>query len=102
MLFQVRVVEPALIQKPTVAQLVKKFRSPAEPKGSILRFAFCRICATLVNIHVSFSLYYHYTFRPNRPSSAVQVAVMKDSDAQCNAVLLFLCSCLGLIVGYVG
>jgi hypothetical protein len=27
---------------------------------------------------------------------------MKDSAAHCNAVLLFLCNCLGLILNYVG
>jgi hypothetical protein len=41
-------------------------------------------------------------FRPNRPSSGVQVVVMKESAAHCNAVLLLICSCLGLIVDYVG
>jgi hypothetical protein len=39
-----------------------------------------------------------YMFRPNRPPSGVQVAVMKECAAHCNAVLLFLCSCLGLIL----
>jgi hypothetical protein len=41
-------------------------------------------------------------FQPNRPSSGVQVVVMKESATQCNAVLFFLCSCLELILGYVG
>jgi hypothetical protein len=34
-------------------------------------------------------------FRPNLPSSSVQVVALEDSPAHCNAVLLFLCSCLG-------
>jgi hypothetical protein len=41
-------------------------------------------------------------FRPNRPPSGVEVAVKKVSAARCDAFLLFLCSCLGLILGYVG
>jgi hypothetical protein len=41
-------------------------------------------------------------FQPNWPSSGVQVVVMKESAAHCNAVLLFLCNCLRLILGYVG
>jgi hypothetical protein len=48
----------------------------------------CRLCATSVNILSSFSLYCcHYMFRPNRPSSGVQVVVMKESAAHCEAVL---------------
>jgi hypothetical protein len=41
-------------------------------------------------------------YRPRMPSSCVQVFVMKESAAECNAVLLFLCSCLGLILGQAG
>jgi hypothetical protein len=53
-----------------------------------LRSAFCRLRATSVNILSSFSLYScHYMFRPNRPSSGVQVVVMKESAAHCEAVL---------------
>jgi hypothetical protein len=55
-----------------------------------------------VNILLTSSVYCHYMFRPNQPSSGVQVVVMKDSAAQCNAVLLFLCSCVRLILDYVG
>jgi hypothetical protein len=55
---------------------------------------FCRVCAMSVNIVSSFSLYC-YMFRPNRPSSGVQVVVMKKSAAHCNALLLFLANCLG-------
>jgi hypothetical protein len=44
---------------------------------------------------------YHYIFRPNRPSSGVQFVVAKESAGHCNAVLLSLCNCLGLIIGYV-
>jgi hypothetical protein len=40
-------------------------------------------------------------FRPNWPSSGVQVVVIKVSTAHCNAVLLSLYNCLGLILGYV-
>jgi hypothetical protein len=39
-------------------------------------------------------------FRPNWPSSGVQVVVMKGSAAHCD-VLPFLYSCNGLIVRYV-
>jgi hypothetical protein len=44
---------------------------------------FCRLCATLVNILPPFSCYCLYMFRPNRPSSGVQVVVMKQSAADC-------------------
>jgi hypothetical protein len=53
----------------------------------------------LVNILSLFSLYCHYIFRPNRPSSGVQVVVMEESAAHCNALQLLLCSCLILIPG---
>jgi hypothetical protein len=49
-----------------------------------LRSAFCCLCAMLVNILSSFSLYCHYMFWPNWPSSGVQVVVMKESVAHCN------------------
>jgi hypothetical protein len=48
---------------------------------------FYRLCATSVNILSSSSLYCHYMFRPNRPSSGVHVVVMKVSTSHCNAVL---------------
>jgi hypothetical protein len=57
---------------------------------------FYRLCATSVNILSLFSLYCHYMFRPNRPSSGAQVVVMKEFAAHCNAVLLFVCSFFGL------
>jgi hypothetical protein len=41
-------------------------------------------------------------FRPNRPSSGVQVAVMKDSTAHSNAVLLFLYNSVCLSTALVG
>jgi hypothetical protein len=53
-------------------------------------------------IFSSFSLNCHCMFRPNWPSSGVQVVVIKESDAHCNALLLLVGSCLGLILGYVG
>jgi hypothetical protein len=37
------------------------------------------------------SIYLPYKFRPNWSSSGVQVVLMKESAAHCNAVLLFLC-----------
>jgi hypothetical protein len=37
-------------------------------------------------------------FRSNRPSLGVEVVVMKVSADHCNAVLYFLCSCLGLLL----
>jgi hypothetical protein len=56
-----------------------------------LQSTFYCLYAMLVNIHSS-SLYCHHMFLPNWPSSGVQVVVMKDSAAYCNAVLLFLCN----------
>jgi hypothetical protein len=44
-------------------------------------FHFRRLCAA-----------YYTMFRPNRPSVCVQVVVLKESAARCNAVMLFLCS----------
>jgi hypothetical protein len=41
-------------------------------------------------------LHCHYKFRPNRPSSGVQV-VIKGSAAHCNAVFFVLFGCLGLL-----
>jgi hypothetical protein len=58
-------------------------------------------CTRAVNI-LSFCLYCQDMFRPNQPSSGVQVVVMKESAAYCNAVLLILCSFRGLILGYAG
>jgi hypothetical protein len=70
---------------------------------SDLAFRFyCRLRATSVNILSSFSLCCHYMFGPNRPSSGIQAVVMKESAVHCNAVLLFLCSFLGLFLAYVG
>jgi hypothetical protein len=43
-------------------------------------------------------LYCHYMFRHNRPSSCVQVVVMKESAGHCNAILLLLCNYLGLLL----
>jgi uncharacterized protein (DUF111 family) len=40
---------------------------------------------------------YHNIFGPNRPSSGVQVVVMKESAGHCSAVLFPLCGCLGLL-----
>jgi hypothetical protein len=34
----------------------------------------------------------------NRPSSGVEVIVMKESAVHCNVVVLFLCSCVGLLL----
>jgi hypothetical protein len=36
--------------------------------------------------------------RPKWPSSGVQVVVLKEPAAHCNAVLIILCSCLGIIL----
>jgi hypothetical protein len=41
-------------------------------------------------------LYWQYMFRPNRPSSGVQVVMNKESAAHCKAALFLLCGCLGL------
>jgi hypothetical protein len=40
---------------------------------------FCRLCASSVNILSPCSLCCHYMFRPNRPSSGVQIVVINDS-----------------------
>jgi hypothetical protein len=46
----------------------------------------CRLCATSFTILSSYSFIGHYMFRPNWPSSGVQVVMLKDSAARCNAV----------------
>jgi hypothetical protein len=46
----------------------------------------CRLCATSFTIVSSYSFIRHYTFRPNWPSSGVQVVMIKYSAAHCNAV----------------
>jgi hypothetical protein len=59
---------------------------------------FCRLCATSVTIHSFFFifLYWRYVFQPNRPSSVVQVVVIKEPAAHCKAVLFLLYGYLGL------
>jgi hypothetical protein len=46
----------------------------------------CRLCATSLTILSSCSLIGKYVFRPNWPSSGVQVVMVKGSAAHCNAV----------------
>jgi hypothetical protein len=58
----------------------------------------CYLWATSVNILSSFSLYWHYKFRPNQPPSGVKVVLIKESSAHCKAVLFLLCSCLRLLL----
>jgi hypothetical protein len=48
-----------------------------------------RKCDASVTVLSSFSLYCHYMFRPNRPSSGVQVIVIKKSAVLYNAFLSF-------------
>jgi hypothetical protein len=43
-------------------------------------------------------LYWLYMFQPNRPSSGVQVVVIKEYAAHCNAVLFLLHRCLILLL----
>jgi hypothetical protein len=50
----------------------------------------CRLCATSFTILSSYSFTGHYMFRPNWPSSGVQVVMLKDSAAHCNAVAFLL------------
>jgi hypothetical protein len=66
-----------------------------------LHSTFYYLCATSVFTHCLLFIVYHYMFWTNWPSSGVQALVMKKSVAHCNAVLLFLHNCLGLILGYV-
>jgi hypothetical protein len=46
----------------------------------------CRLSATSFTVLFSYSFIGHYMFRPNWPSSGVQVVLRKDSAARCNAV----------------
>jgi hypothetical protein len=55
---------------------------PVEQRGSGFAFLFLQS-----------SLYCHYMFRPNRPSSGAQAVVIKEPATQSNAVLCLLCSC---------
>jgi uncharacterized membrane protein len=45
---------------------------------------------------------FHYMFLPNRPSSGVQVVVVKDSTAHCNAVIFAPIVVASGYFGYVG
>jgi hypothetical protein len=47
----------------------------------------CRLCGTLFAILSLNSFIGHYMFRPNWPSSGVQVVMVKDSAAHYNAIL---------------
>jgi hypothetical protein len=44
-----------------------------------------RLCATSFTILSSYSFIGHYMFRPNWPSSDLQVVMVKDSATHCNA-----------------
>jgi hypothetical protein len=72
-----------------------KLQHPVALCRSDFAFCFFAVCAMSVNILLSFSLYCYYMFQPNWPSAGVQIVVMNESAAHCNAVMLFLCSCLG-------
>jgi hypothetical protein len=50
----------------------------------------CRLCATSFTILSSYFFIGHYMFRPNWPSSGVQVVTIKDIAAHCNAVFFLL------------
>jgi hypothetical protein len=59
----------------------------------------CRLCATSFTILSSYCSIRHYMFRPNRPSSGVQVVMAKNSAAHCNAVFF---PPVVLAFGYIG
>jgi hypothetical protein len=44
----------------------------------------------VVHYSLSYSFIGHYIFRPNWPSSGVQVIMVKDSAVHCNAVFFLL------------
>jgi hypothetical protein len=48
----------------------------------------CRLCTTSFTILSSYSFVGHCMFRPNWPSSGVQVVMVKGSAVHCNAVLI--------------
>jgi hypothetical protein len=50
-----------------------------------------RVYTTLVTILSSLSLW-HCMFRPNRPSSVVQVVTMKEPAAHCNSSVITTCT----------
>jgi hypothetical protein len=59
----------------------------------------CHLCATSFTILSSYSFIGHYMFRPNWPYSDVQVVMVKNSTAHCNAVFF---PPLVVASGYVG
>jgi hypothetical protein len=77
-----------------------KMQQPVALHKSDLAFCIFAIYVQrqLVFTHRLLFIVYHSMFRPNWPSSGVQVAVIKESAAHCNAVLLFLLNCLGLFL----
>jgi hypothetical protein len=67
-----------------------------EPIVLWLGFAFM---PSVCNVYYSFVVFiWHYMFRHNRPSSGVQVVVITESAARGNAVLFFVCCCLGVLL----
>jgi hypothetical protein len=55
-----------------------------------LRFAFMPSMCKVGYYSVVVFLHWHHMFRPNRPSSGVQVVVSKESATHCKAVLVWL------------
>jgi hypothetical protein len=62
----------------------------------------CRLSATSFIILSSYYLIAQYTFRPDWPSSGVQVVMVKDSAAHCNAVFFPPTVVASGYFGYVG
>jgi hypothetical protein len=60
------------------------FQHPVALYRSVSRAFVPSVCDVVHSF--SYSFIGHYMFRPNRPSSGVQVIMVKDSAAHCNAV----------------
>jgi hypothetical protein len=62
----------------------------------------CRLCATSFTILSSYSFIGHYMFRPNRPSSRIQVVMVWDSAGHCNTGFFPPIVVVSGYFGYVG
>jgi hypothetical protein len=61
-----------------------------------------RLCAMSFTILSLYSFIGHYMFRPNWQSSGVEVVMVKDSAAHCNAVFFPPTVVISGYFGYVG
>jgi hypothetical protein len=77
--------------------LTAKLLQPNSTVFLFSEFSF-RFYAIYCNVGLYSLVVFSLLSLPFRPSSGVQVVVMKEPAAQCKAVLFLFCSCLGLLL----